>query len=328
MTATIADNEIDRYVAEVAGHLGGLPEGERAELLDDLRQHLIEVAAEDDTSLEVRLGPPERYAAELLATAGLASADTEREPRGLLHDIAARGRRARESRTWRETAAFLPELRPGWWVARGAMAAFVLSAFMVDSWDRTWPIPGNAGWFLVLLAVLVPTSVALGQRALRRAGGGGGIRLVNVAVVLAFLAAVAAMDGARHQYYEPAYDNPTGLFQVDGRAITNIFPSGADGALLEGVLLYDQDGRPIEAHRTADAAGLATGFPLDVNGAPITNAYPLEQEPVHEPFYEETPTTLGGRSVGQPTAVVIPRRETTTTTEAPSPADPGGVPPS
>ena len=53
--------EIEAWVAEVAGHLDGLPRRQRDELLVDLRQHAAEVAAEGGT-----LDDAGAYAAELL----------------------------------------------------------------------------------------------------------------------------------------------------------------------------------------------------------------------------------------------------------------------
>src|ERR687889_155753 len=48
----------------------GLNAAIRDELLEDLPEHLAEVAADDVGSLADRLGPPSVYAAELLASAG------------------------------------------------------------------------------------------------------------------------------------------------------------------------------------------------------------------------------------------------------------------
>jgi len=48
MTTATSDAALDahRYLREVSPHLAALPEEERAELLDDLAQHLREIAAE------------------------------------------------------------------------------------------------------------------------------------------------------------------------------------------------------------------------------------------------------------------------------------------
>ncbi len=68
-TTDAATIEADRYLKEVAPHLAALPAQERADLLDDLAQHLREIAAEPGPPLTERIGSPEAYAAELLASA-------------------------------------------------------------------------------------------------------------------------------------------------------------------------------------------------------------------------------------------------------------------
>lgn len=90
MTTATTDATLDaeRYLRDVAPHLGGLPEQEKAELLDDLAQHLREIAAENGPPLRERLGPPGDYAAELVASAGVA-ADGVTGPRPLARLTAA-----------------------------------------------------------------------------------------------------------------------------------------------------------------------------------------------------------------------------------------------
>ncbi len=50
-TSETAFLDADRYLREVAPHLAALPPEERADLLDDLAQHLREIAAEPGPAL-------------------------------------------------------------------------------------------------------------------------------------------------------------------------------------------------------------------------------------------------------------------------------------
>jgi len=59
----------DEYVKRVAFELRDLPWGMRRDLTSELRSHLEELPA--GTDLDTQLGPPERYATELRASAGL-----------------------------------------------------------------------------------------------------------------------------------------------------------------------------------------------------------------------------------------------------------------
>lgn len=57
--------EVGRYASAVREALAHAPAADRELLLEDLEQHLAEVAAESASSLSERLGPPAAYAAEL-----------------------------------------------------------------------------------------------------------------------------------------------------------------------------------------------------------------------------------------------------------------------
>jgi hypothetical protein len=159
MTATIADTEIDRYVAEVAAHLGALPEAERADLLDDLREHLAEVAAEGEGPLATRLGPPADYAAELLASAGLGARPAGPGP-STAQRLADGWHALRRHRFVLNVRAFLPELRPGWWVLRALLATFAFAVGIAGERDRVWPLPDALDLALVGL-VLAPVALVV-----------------------------------------------------------------------------------------------------------------------------------------------------------------------
>jgi hypothetical protein len=314
VTATFVDGEVDRYVAEVAAHLGALPEADRAELLDDLREHLAEVAAEADGSLVSRLGSPADYAAELLASAGLAPGQ---ERAGLVEQARATWRMVEASTPYRSVADFLPELRPAWWVLRAIALVFTVQVFLVNDDERTWPWPDggpvNRGLVLIPLWLAVVASIAVGRRSV----AGHRSRLVwlgNLLVVPAALFAITAMRDAHPGYRSPSvYEVRSGFNAPDGTSVTNIYPYDADGQLLHGVLLYDQDGRPIDLRDQAESQGLQSQVAPDVNGAPIGNAYPYDQR---AQSYGDQGTAT---PTGQPPAVVVPRQSTTDTTEASSP---------
>ncbi|PSL03198.1 hypothetical protein CLV30_108110 [Haloactinopolyspora alba] len=73
------------YVAAVRDELGDLPPEEAAEIVEDVREHLDQVAAEYDgavthAELVDRLGAPAEYAAELRSSAGLAEPEPVAQP--------------------------------------------------------------------------------------------------------------------------------------------------------------------------------------------------------------------------------------------------------
>ena len=248
MTATIrppaSADPARPYLDAVRAALAGAPASTRDELLDDLAEHLAELAAEPGApSLAERLGAPDVYAADLLASAGIdvgpptATAAEPPEP------FAERVRRWWSSRHVVAVRDFLPQLRPGWWVARGYLAVCALAAIGGED-AAVLPFPSLAKNGLLgaalALAVAVPASVALGRR-----GG----RWWNVVATGAGIVAAAITAGAINdtQYVYTDVVGTTGvLVAPDGRVITNIWPYDGAGTPLDGVFLFDQDGLPID----------------------------------------------------------------------------------
>src|SRR5258705_7146197 len=120
-------NDIARYAAAVRVALSDLPSAKRDLVLEDLEDHLAEVAAESGLPLASRLGPPEEYPAGLRAAYGaghqasrLRFPRTRRLLRGALLQLSG-------SRGYRAVRDYLPELRPAWWVLRAYLAVLVLA---------------------------------------------------------------------------------------------------------------------------------------------------------------------------------------------------------
>jgi hypothetical protein len=319
VTSDATTMDAERYLKDVAPHLAALPADERADLLEDLAQHLQEVAAEPGPPLVERLGSPEAYAAELLASAGVTARVQPGMP--VLARAAAVLERIRHSWVGREAVHLAPVLRPAWWVARGYLAVSVLASLQGDG-SAAFPLPELAqNGFVGLLAVIgaVALSVRLGQRPLPRSG-----RLLLVAgnVVLALYGLSLLDDAGASQIQYVDYSRaPTAadrgcLATVTGQPITNLYAYDAEGRLLDRVLLYDQDGQPLDnLCPELDARGrrLYTEYGRDANGAPVINAFPRRQatglEPGRVPFPGQPEATVPVK----PPAVVVPRLATSTT---------------
>ncbi|MBB5788296.1 HAAS signaling domain-containing protein [Jiangella mangrovi] len=145
----------------------------------------------------------------------------------------------------RPAIELVTSLRPAWWIARAVALGLVVAL-----------VTGSVPFGLVVFLGAVIGSVWLGRRT--AAGEVRGRRLLAVQVANAALAigglvavgsAASFAAGDHVQYVDGgySYDYPgPGFYDQNGAQITNIFPYGADGTLLENVRLYDQDGRPID----------------------------------------------------------------------------------
>jgi uncharacterized membrane protein len=270
------ETEVSQYLARVRAALADLPADERDDLLDDLEPHLGEVldevtAASAGGTLESRLGTPEAYAAELRAAAGLAPAGPPARRPDLRHRLAGLQAQPRV----RQALAFLPELRPGWWVLRALLAAAGLAALL----------GGGVALGVALAVLALPASVWLGRRTLT-----GPRRVATLALNAGLVltgAVLLANVGANttEVVYSTGDGVPSLTVQLDpgvagsSGPVTNIYPYAKDGTPLHDVLLYDQNGQPIVLGvQFADAGGaLIRRYPYALDGQAIQHVYPQDQ---------------------------------------------------
>jgi hypothetical protein len=334
------------YSAAVRAELSDLPVEVVEELTGGLEADLAELAAESSTPLLDRLGSPRDYAAELRSSAGLADrAGTvpgpsrpgfwERSAEGLREDHRRLLASLRARPWWPGAVDRGVQLRPAWWVLRGAVGGWVLGSLL------------GAQGLLALLLVLGAAAVSLEvgrrswtehwQRRLLVAGN------VLAVVVLPF-AVAAAVAGPREVYVYPSSTTSDGSSEMsqgvwsDGQVVTNIYPYDAQGQPLSGVQLLDDYGRPLVTS-TGDKSDWSGGesSPLvpavSADGALRWNAYPLRAQsdaagaaPTTPPLPEPTLPALlglGGAGAGataQPTTTSTPTATPTgTAAQTPTP---------
>lgn len=249
--SVVREQEIARYVDRVRQALADLSPQVRDELLEDLPDHLAEVAAENPGSLNALLGPPEVYAVELRAAAGLGP----RRTRPNLDDRINAG--VTKVRGWLETvdvktgpvigydkaSDFLRLLRPAWWVLRGYLAAMFIAYVFFGSSGWIPDIDGSNIAGMLLVAAAVIASIWLGRRS------HGFSRWPRLAVIagsaltaLFGLVMLANASYITNRYYGP-YEQTT-YFDPYGH-VQDVYVYDSEGRLLEGVRLLDQNGSPI-----------------------------------------------------------------------------------
>ncbi|GAA4925560.1 hypothetical protein HD597_011472 [Nonomuraea thailandensis] len=273
----------EQYAQAVRDALADHPE--REELLEDLDDHLAEIAAESGLPLEERLGPPETYAEEL------ASAYGERPQGARRHRAGARAWAAKVRAALMRQApsrgllAFLPELRPGWWVLRGYVLAMVLVSVTAE--PALVPMTPPA-WALVAAGIWA--SVWFGRRSRRRAVVLTAVAANAVAALALFAGMVEAGDAMTPS---PEQEQAVWMQPASSDGVYNLRPYARDGKPLNDVYLYDQDGKPFVTNPEF------YGYKVDRScGEPVLNRYPL-------PLVEEGPME-GGDGLSAATASACP----------------------
>ncbi|MET8984395.1 hypothetical protein ABZW49_02990 [Nonomuraea wenchangensis] len=273
-----------QYARAVREAVGDHPD--REELLEDLDDHLAEIAAESPgLPLEDRLGPPAVYAEELMAAYG-GRAQSRRARRFRPRAWASRAHTALlRHGPYRSLTAFLPELRPGWWVLRG----YLLAMLLVSLYGYGRAVPENpADWAVV--AVLVWASVWFGRRRGGRPAAllAGGLNALAAIALLAGLTAVKPLgaDPAPVAYAAQPVSRVLLMNSSSSDGVANIRPYAKDGTPLTDVYLYDQDGNPVITDPESQ------GYTVDRScGEPVLNRYPLPlKKESFEPEPSPTPT--------------------------------------
>jgi hypothetical protein len=298
--ATALRPEVGQFLTRVREHLADLSVDDRDELLDGLDADLSEQLAEGGV-----LPDPVAYAAELRAAAGLPAPRPAGRVRGARRSLGARlvsapddlrahwlALTARNDLT-RQMWSLLEAVRPAWWVLRAWVAVSLLDA-LAGPWENLTLLPtlGVPVVGPVLLLVAIVISVRIGQGRLWP--GSGPDRSMLARLVLATLNLLAILaplafhyPGSRPYVVETVQravpvqrpgDHP--VLRSGRDVVRNVYAYDAEGQPLQGVQLFDQQGRPISV---APQSSMGEGPDRQVtcpwfNGTtPLFNVFPLPQ---------------------------------------------------
>ena len=320
----VTEQEIARYVDQVRQALADLPPAVRDELLEDLPEHLAEVAAEGHGSLTERLGPPEAYAIELRSAAGVAApaATVNLDQRIGSAVTRLRGRlRALDGRLgpaigYGRLSDFLRLLRPSWWLLRGYLVAMLVTLVLTGQEFGLLPrLGGSTLAALLLLTATVIGSIWLGRRSDRLGRRPRWVLHLSGALLVIFgLVAFLEIDG-RSRWIDSPYA-PTYSDQYSG--IQDVYVYDSEGRLVEGARLFDQNGQPIrlggpwcpEAQDlpvvSAYGDPVQRPYPYCPQGAPFQLRPPALPTPVPASTPVPTPSPIGSPGVGPTSAPAGP----------------------
>jgi hypothetical protein len=286
------------YLAAVGHDLAGLPEADRQDILEEVAEHLADVAAElgpeaDARALEARLGPAGTYAAELRSAAGYDAPPRAPRRRRVAEGVRTFGSSLQQAvealKGGPETLRFLRTLRPAWWVLRAWVVAEWLAMGVSNGDAHVVPqFHRNAFIGLIVFLLLAVWSVRVGLRSERLGDAAPWRRTVVVANVLAVLftlpvlGALQRHDSSGFIGYQPDPAPSAGTAAVDSAGTvtvpTNLFAFGPDGQPIDHVRLYDQDGHPVvvaDAENSDCWAGITGASPAPT--ASPSNVFPLPQ---------------------------------------------------
>ena len=267
--ATAVPPEVAAYLAAVRDALGDLPTSERDDLLAEVEASLVDAGG----PVAARLGPPEEFAAELRAAAGL-------------HRSEPAPSQASRARAWVRTVArdprfvamrpTLERLAPIWWLARGYIAVAALALLIDAPWSFSYPpVPrfGSGELGLVAIAAAAILSVWLGLRGPR----GTVAAVANIALALAIFPVLGHLAHRPPQQlfiaYVPVASAAYPGLAYNGVPVRNIYPVTRGGRLLHDVLLYNEYGTPLEIGRNEEDP--AKRVVITNQAEQIFNAFPI-----------------------------------------------------
>ncbi len=231
--------DVRAYVAAVRAWLADLPADEVEELTAGMEADLAERAAESGGPLGALLGQPEAYAAELRSAAGLPPRVEVMAPDAVPREPWT-DRLEREAHELVARHPWLRELRPTWWLARGAVAGWAVASVL------------GTGGVLLLPLVGAALSMWLGQVLRRREPLGTGVRAVlgagNALAVVLLLPMLAFYGSPAWDSSDVELSDPAAVMSglsVNGSQVTNVYAYDAAGQRVADVRLFDQSGQPI-----------------------------------------------------------------------------------
>ncbi len=243
--------DVRAYVAAVRAWLADLPADEVEELTAGMEADLAERAAESGGTLGDLLGQPEAYAAELRSAAGLPPRVDVVAPDAVPREPWT-DRLEREAHELVAGHPWLRELRPTWWLLRGAVAGWAVASVLGNGRVLLLPLVGAA--LSMWLGLVLRRREPLGTKRSAALGVANTLAVVLLLPMLSFYTYASSGYNDTAAFEAPA---PAPGLAFNGEAISNVYAYDAAGQRVDDVRLFDQLGQPLQL--SSDVVPMPTG---------------------------------------------------------------------
>ncbi len=251
--------DVAAYLIAALEQINDLTGDAREELADSIESAVCEVAAEFEDDLELLLGPPEQFAAELRAAAGFAPPTPARG--GLRRYLNATvPRPGVASITDMTGVAFgwlqrlFPELLPAWWILRGYAIAVFLAWLPPNEYRFEWllviPVPHLLSHDSMLLSTLGLVAAVVGSVQLGRKVHLGwkrwAVLALNILAVATLLDAASTVQSGLATRHEPGYREPLAADPLLPTPTIVENPINLDAASIQGIVIPSGELVPVD----------------------------------------------------------------------------------
>ncbi|GLY28036.1 hypothetical protein [Kineosporia sp. NBRC 101731] len=285
--------DLANYLAAVRRELGDLGTDEVDELTGGLEADLADALDGSDRTPEGMFGPPQAYAAELRAAAGLSPRGAKKPPRLSIRPRIAAAEAWLDRQPWGPgVKGFGETARPLWWAFRSYVVYQLIVQTLSDTRQRA--PESEVQW--LLLIVLVIGGIELERRKWFSSGrfrrglvGAADLLAVGSLVLAAWLFVIpnysvvglvpVGTDGYTDSF-SAAQSDPIEGVTNGGRLVHNIFPYDSEGNPLQGVQLFDDQGRmlvPSEKDYLEGGSDVSVNPAKGRDGRNLFNVYPLKE---------------------------------------------------
>lgn len=224
-TAVAPAPEIQRYVDSVEARLASLSDDERSELLADFVAHLWEIQSdESDGDIADRIGTPDEYADEFVASIGLDVAPAPRQ--GVWDGLRGSARRMKDHPTTGRLRSWMAPMESAWWGISGFLIGMAVSWNWLGLGLTAPPFDMRVAAVALVFGCVVVSANIGSRRRRSRLWGWTAIALTAGAIVAGAFLVTTTNHTLSAYYYEPAPTVVGDLEEATPDELRNLYDEG------------------------------------------------------------------------------------------------------